>query len=162
MVIAADPDEAGSDAARDAWFRWTAEGRKVQIATPNGSGDSTICCWFRGTIVADGTGFTMSDAPTAEPWGDPDMSVLRLNRRPPPNLSLEVFGAEWRRWIIETAEAAGCPPDYVAAPLLALVSALIGHARWAQATPGWAEPPHLWICSVGEQRAQANRQVPTA
>ena len=39
VVIAADPDEAGSDAARDAWFRWTAEGRKVQIATPNGSGD---------------------------------------------------------------------------------------------------------------------------
>jgi Protein of unknown function (DUF3987) len=99
--------------------------------------------------VADGTGFTMSDAPTAEPWGDPDMSVLRLNRRPPPTLSMEVFGAEWGRWITETAEAAGCPPDYVAAPLLALVSALIGHARWAQATPGWAEPPHLWICSVG-------------
>jgi putative DNA primase/helicase len=39
VVIAADPDEAGRDAARDAWFRWTAEGRKVQIATPNGLGD---------------------------------------------------------------------------------------------------------------------------
>jgi hypothetical protein len=48
------------------------------------------------------------------------------------------------------AEAAGCPTDYVAAPLLALASALIGHARWAQATPGWSEPPHLWACSVGD------------
>jgi Protein of unknown function (DUF3987) len=38
----------------------------------------------------------------------------------------------------------------VAAPLLAGASALIGHARWAQATPGWAEPPHLWIGAVGE------------
>ena len=42
------------------------------------------------------------------------------------------------------------PSDYVAAPLLASVSALIGHARWAQATPGWSEPPHLWVADVGD------------
>ena len=46
--------------------------------------------------------------------------------------------------------AAACPVDYVAAALLAGISALIGHARWAQATPGWAEPPHLWIGAVGD------------
>jgi hypothetical protein len=34
--------------------------------------------------------------------------------------------------------------------LLAAASALIGHARWAQATPGWAEPPHLWLGVVGD------------
>jgi hypothetical protein len=34
--------------------------------------------------------------------------------------------------------------------LLASASALIGHARWAQATPGWAEPPHLWTGVVGD------------
>src|SRR6516164_11627870 len=45
---------------------------------------------------------------------------------------------------------AACPVDYVAAPLLASISVLIGHARWAQATPGWAEPPHLWIGAVGD------------
>jgi hypothetical protein len=38
----------------------------------------------------------------------------------------------------------------VVAPLLASASALIGHARWAQATPGWAEPPHLWVGAVGD------------
>jgi hypothetical protein len=38
----------------------------------------------------------------------------------------------------------------VAAPLLASVSVLIGHARWAQATPGWSEPPHLWVGAVGD------------
>ena len=32
----------------------------------------------------------------------------------------------------------GVPPDYVVVPLLASASALIGHARWAQATPGWS------------------------
>jgi hypothetical protein len=51
---------------------------------------------------------------------------------------------------LRAAEAAACPPDYVVAPLLATVSALIGHARWAQATPGWAEPPHLWLGAVGD------------
>jgi hypothetical protein len=100
--------------------------------------------------MADGAGFSMSDSPPSAPWGDPDMNVLRLNRRPPPSLPLEVFGNAWGLWIVTTAEAAGCPPDYVAAPLLASTSALIGHARWAQATPGWAEPPHLWIGSVGD------------
>src|SRR4029077_10435348 len=43
-----------------------------------------------------------------------------------------------------------CPPDYVAAPLLAAASALIGNARWAQASPGWIEPPHLWLGVVGD------------
>jgi phage/plasmid primase-like uncharacterized protein len=39
VVIAADPDTAGRNAARDAWIRWRGEGRDVKIATPNGSGD---------------------------------------------------------------------------------------------------------------------------
>jgi putative DNA primase/helicase len=39
IVIAADPDRPGRIAARDAWLRWTAEGRSVRIAVPNGAGD---------------------------------------------------------------------------------------------------------------------------
>jgi hypothetical protein len=83
-------------------------------------------------------------------WPEPDLAVLRLHRRPPPPLPLEVFGDRWARWIADTARASACPPDYVAAPLLASASALIGHARWAQATRSWAEPPHLWCASVGD------------
>jgi hypothetical protein len=83
-------------------------------------------------------------------WADPDMEVLRLHRRPPPALPLGVFGDAWSRWIEDAADAAACPIDYVAAPLLASASALIGNARWAQATPGWSEPPHLWVGAVGD------------
>jgi Protein of unknown function (DUF3987) len=83
-------------------------------------------------------------------WAEPDMGVLRLHRRRPPEPPLAVFGPEWRQWIEAAAEAAACPPDYVAAPLLAAASALIGNARWARATPGWSEPPHLWCASVGD------------
>lgn len=85
-----------------------------------------------------------------EMLANPDMAVLRLHRRPPPALPLDVFGADWWSYIKGTAEAAACPPDYVAAPLLAATSALIGNARWAQVNEGWAEPPHLWCATVGD------------
>jgi hypothetical protein len=83
-------------------------------------------------------------------WAEPDMAVLRLHRRRPPPLPLAVFGPEWRQWIEEAAEAAACPPDYVAAPLLAAASALIGNARWPSVPPGWSEPTHLWLGVVGD------------
>src|SRR5262249_26249325 len=86
----------------------------------------------------------------ADLWADPDMDVLRLHRRPSPRLPIEVFGPAWGPWIVAAAEAAACRPDYVAAPLFASASALIGHARWAQASPGWAEPPHIWVGAVGD------------
>jgi hypothetical protein len=85
-----------------------------------------------------------------DPLRDPDLSITQLGRRSPPPLPLEVFGAEWAQWIEDAAKAAACPLDYVAGPLLASASALIGHARWAQATPGWVEPPHLWCGIVGD------------
>jgi hypothetical protein len=34
--------------------------------------------------------------------------------------------------------------------LLSLASALIGNARWPRGGPGWEEPPHLWLGSVGD------------
>jgi hypothetical protein len=91
-----------------------------------------------------------TDAPDPELLANPDMSVLRLARREPPPFPLAVLGDAWERWTVATAEAAACPVDNVVAPLLATASALIGHARWAQATPGWAEPPHLWCGVVGD------------
>src|SRR5437764_4341995 len=92
-------------------------------------------------------------APQAEleqGWPEPGMSVLRPDLVPSPSLPLSVFGTAWAEWIATAAQAAACPPDYVAAPLLAAASALIGNARWPQATPGWAEPPHLWLGVVGD------------
>jgi hypothetical protein len=72
---------------------------------------------------------------------EPDMAVLRLQRRPAPKLPLEIFGERWAQWIEDNAECSACPVDYVAAPLLAAASAVIGHARWPRAGETWAEPP---------------------
>jgi hypothetical protein len=91
--------------------------------------------------------------PQPEPEPPPaaiDTTVLRLTRRAPPAFPLAIFGAAWKVWIENAAQAACCPVDYVAAPLLAVTSALIGNARWAQAWHGWEEPPHLWLSSVGD------------
>ena len=71
-------------------------------------------------------------APDESGWSFPDMGVLRLYRRAPPSLPLKVFGP-WEAWIAEQREAAACPVSYVAGPLLAAASALIGNARWPQA-----------------------------
>jgi hypothetical protein len=84
------------------------------------------------------------------PAAAPDLSVLRLSRRPPPPFPLAILSAKWMGWVKFTAEAAACPVDFVAAPLLATASALIGSARWAQAWHGWDEPPHLWVGAVGD------------
>jgi hypothetical protein len=91
-----------------------------------------------------------SGADDAEWDASPDLSVMRLGRRAPPPLPLDVFGPIWATWIAGAAEAAACPPDYVASGLLAAASSLIGHARWVEATPGWREPPHIWLANVGD------------
>ena len=97
-----------------------------------------------------GEGGSCSGTPDPELLADPDMGVLRLGRRSPPPLPLDLFGHRWATWMTGAAEAAAAPCDYVALPLLAAASALIGHARWAQATPGWVEPPHIWAGTVGD------------
>jgi hypothetical protein len=120
---------------------------------------STTSCSARekavARLIADAVAYMRPGATaadyhnTATGWGIPILECL-VAAPHAAVLPLEVFGQAWGDWIVEAAEAAACPPDYVAAPLLAAVSALIGNARWAQASPGWSEPPFLWICTVGD------------
>jgi Protein of unknown function (DUF3987)/Primase C terminal 2 (PriCT-2)/Bifunctional DNA primase/polymerase, N-terminal len=84
---------------------------------------------------------------TADPG--PDMSILRHGQENPPAFPLDALGGLWAAWVKDAADATAAPVDYVSMPLLAAASALIGHARWPSATPGWCEPPHIWCASVG-------------
>jgi hypothetical protein len=93
---------------------------------------------------------TVAESSSASEWPDPDLSVLRPNRRSPPTLPLDVLGERWAQWVEDAARAAVAPIDYVVAPLLAAASAVIGHARWVQAWDGWKEPPHLWCAAIGD------------
>jgi len=82
-------------------------------------------------------------------WPDPDMQLVEDDRAPAPALDDDALPAGWERWIADEAEARGCPPDYVAAGLIAAASAWIGNARHASATATWIEPPHLWFALIG-------------
>jgi hypothetical protein len=83
-------------------------------------------------------------------WPEPDMGIVELRRRAPARFPTEVFGPDWGPWTIAAAKAAACSVDYVALPLMASASTLVGNARWAQATPAWKEPPHGWYGVVGD------------
>ncbi|GAB0112725.1 DUF3987 domain-containing protein [Acidisoma sp. C75] len=105
-----------------------------------------------GAMITDPAAFVREAvaASQPDPWGEPDMSLLRNGRREAPAFPLDLLGDEWAEWVTTAAEAAAAPPDYVALPLLASASALIGNARWVRAAPGWVEPPHLWCGVVGD------------
>src|SRR5690349_17169170 len=83
-------------------------------------------------------------------WPQPDMGVLRHNRRAPPPFPIEVFEPFWSEWVTVAAAGASAPVDYTAAALLASAATLIGHARWAFPWRGWSEPPTLWMANVGD------------
>jgi hypothetical protein len=109
--------------------------------------------WGANSSAKADAGKSKSNGADSSGWSEPYMGVLQLRRRRPSVLPLEVFGETWKQWLIDAAVAAACPVDYVAAPLLSSVSALIGNARWAQAGSGWSEPPHLWVVAVGDSGA---------
>jgi Protein of unknown function (DUF3987) len=66
-----------------------------------------------------------------------------------PILEDDALPAGWSGRITETAEACGCPRDYVAGALIATASALIGNAGHVGPTADWTEQPHLWNALVG-------------
>jgi hypothetical protein len=83
------------------------------------------------------------------PWPEPNLDFLHRTASPPPPLPVVVF-RDWAGWIENAAEATNAPVDYVALPLIVAASSLTGNARWAEAWPGWAEPPILWGAAVGD------------
>jgi hypothetical protein len=130
-------------ADRVTWDRYTVDQTRADLAK-----------MIRGARKKWGDGADAEDEAedfNAEPgWPEPDMSIARQGRRAPPEFPLGVCGPQWAAWIRQAADAAATPVEFVAAPLFAATSVLIGNARWAQATPGWSEPPHLWVGVVGD------------
>lgn len=87
-------------------------------------------------------------------WPAPDLRFLAPVRPPPPAFPLEaVFGPRWAAWVRQAAEAKGAPADYVMGALIAVVGALVGNSRWPNPWSGWAEPPILWTCLIGNPSA---------
>lgn len=82
------------------------------------------------------------------PWPDPDLLLLETHIILPPPFP-DLLPQGWTNWAIDAADAAGCPIDYVALPLLVTAGILIGNKRWGQPWGGWTEPPALFGALVG-------------
>jgi hypothetical protein len=120
-----------SDAFRDGW--------DLADPLPEGVTDADVTQMLAQAMSLD----------TVSGWPDPDLSLLRRGRRPPPPLRLDVFGP-WAEWIADAADGAGAPVDYVACPLLVAISTLIGNARCVRAWEGWSEPSVIWGGNIGD------------
>jgi hypothetical protein len=85
----------------------------------------------------------------AEPWGEPNLSLLGCAEPAPPHFPVEMLGGFWADWAVAAAEAQGCPVDFVAGPLLAAAGLLVGNSRRASPWGKWKEPPVLFVACVG-------------
>lgn len=81
-------------------------------------------------------------------WPEPDMSLVTSRVLPAPRLPLDAFGTV-APLINDVATSRCAAPDYPAAALLAIASALIGSTRNVQAWAGWQEPLSLFCVAVG-------------
>jgi hypothetical protein len=94
---------------------------------------------------------TQSGQPSETLWPDPDRSVIVVRQVPsvPP---LRCFRG-WEEWINIAAQSRSVPPDYVLLPLVTVVGAVLANVRHASPWAGWAEPPVIWGCIVGDPAA---------
>ena len=65
--------------------------------------------WENNGAPGPGDATAKPNGADSDGWGEPDMGVLRLRRRPPPALPLEVFGETWKKWLLDAAAATACP-----------------------------------------------------
>jgi putative DNA primase/helicase len=74
-------------------------------------------------------------------------------------LPVDALPVVTRRFVREAAAAIGCPPDLVAVPLLATLSAGIGASRVVQLKPGWQESATLYMATVS---SPGSKKTPAA
>jgi hypothetical protein len=91
-------------------------------------------------------------------------AIKHLNRSlenllDPGSFPVEALPAGCRQLVREGSEAIGCPPDFLAAPMLATLGSAIGVSHVVEIIQGWTEAPALWVATVGHPGA---RKTPPA
>ncbi len=81
-------------------------------------------------------------------WPVPDMTLRNDACRRAPICPVDLI-PNWSDWLSKAAIAAGVPVDYVLAPFIAIVAAVIGNTRKVSPGPGWSEALAVWVAAVG-------------
>ncbi|MCB2082231.1 MAG: DUF3987 domain-containing protein, partial [Rickettsiales bacterium] len=82
-------------------------------------------------------------------WHKPDVSLVKEVKQPAPAFPLEFLPEGWRKWVLHSATAKNCPPDFIAHSLFIGVAGMLGNAVAVQAWKQWQEPCILWGALVG-------------
>lgn len=103
-------------------------------------------------LVAQGYGEAASGpAPTTLAVGPSPLGqlVLQAEAVPVPPFPLDAFPPIARAFIAAEAEALGCPPEFVALPLLVFCGAVAGNSRRLRIKPGFEVLPIVWGGVIG-------------
>lgn len=63
---------------------------------------------------------------------------------------VNVLPPKVRRFVVEGAEAIGCPPAFVALPTISMLASAIGNARRLALKSTFEAPPIIWTCVVAD------------
>jgi len=67
---------------------------------------------------------------------------------------IDAMPAGCRRLIREASDAIGCPPEFVALPMLATLGTAIGNSRVVELKPGWEEKAVIFATVIGDPGAK--------
>lgn len=81
---------------------------------------------------------------------DPYSATLPKELPPAPRFPVDALPMQCKKLADEAAKAIGCPVDFVAGPMLAVLTSSIGASRSAEIKRGWREPSVFWLAIVGE------------
>jgi hypothetical protein len=71
-----------------------------------------------------------------------------------PEFPVDAMPAGCRMLIREASDAIGCPPEFVALPMLAVLASAIGNSRVVELKPGWEEKAVVFATVIGDPAAK--------
>jgi Protein of unknown function (DUF3987)/RepB DNA-primase from phage plasmid len=104
------------------------------------------------------------ETPEGETGDEPFKPISRLSHSlknlPDPGVfPVDALPEGCRQLVLEGSKTIGCPPDFLAAPMLATLGSAIGESHVIEIIQGWTEAPALWVATVGHPGA---RKTPPA
>jgi putative DNA primase/helicase len=89
-----------------------------------------------------------------------DITDIPKELPPPPAFPVDAMPRRCRTLIRETSTAIGCPPEFVALPMLVLLGTAIGNSRVLKLKAGWEEGSTIYaavIAEPGEKKTPATK-----